>query len=174
MNTILKKTAVTFGLLSGAVSTAMMLVTLPFIQPGREATADVLGYTSILLSALLVFFGVRAFRERSGGRVTFGHGLLVGVGITLVSTLCYMAAFELMYFKIAPDFGERFAACMVERARAGGRSAEEIARVAEQAQRLKRLYDNPATNAALTFATSFPVGLAVSVLSAAILRRRES
>jgi Protein of unknown function (DUF4199) len=98
----------------------------------------------------------------------------VGVGITLVSTLCYMAAFELMYFKIAPDFGERFSACMVERARAGGRSVEEITRVAERAQLFKRLYDNPATNAALTFATSFPVGLIVSVLSAAILRRRES
>lgn len=170
----MKKTALIFGLLSGAVSTAMMLVTLPFIEPARRSTADVLGYTSILLSALLVFFGIRSFRERAGGWVTFGRAVAVGVSITLVSTLVYVAAFELMYFRIAPDFGERFAACMIEHARADGRSAQEIQEVADQARLLKRLYDHPATNAALTFATSFPIGLIVSLMSAAILRRTQS
>jgi len=37
---------------------------------------------------------------------------------------------------------------------------------------LKRLFDNPLTNAVMTFATTFPVGLVGSLLSAAILRRR--
>ncbi len=174
MNMHMKNTALGFGLLAGAVSTVMMFVTLPFIDPAKLATADVLGYTSILLSALVVFFGVRSFRERSGGFLTFRRGLLVGLAITLISTLCYMAAFELMYFRIAPDFGERFAACMIEHARAAGGSPEEVAKVAGQARLLKRLYDHPATNAALSFATTFPVGLAVSLISAAILRRRPS
>ena len=77
-----------------------------------------------------------------------------------------------MYFGIAPDFGERFSACMIERARAAGGGAQEIAAVTEQARTLKRLYDHPVTNAALTFATSFPVGLVGSLISAAILRRK--
>jgi hypothetical protein len=36
----------------------------------------------------------------------------------------------------------------------------------------RRLFDNPWTNAAVTFATSFPVGLAAAAISAAILRKR--
>ena len=39
---------------------------------------------------------------------------------------------------------------------------------------LKELYDNPLTNAALTFVQPFPIGLVASALSAAILRRRRA
>jgi hypothetical protein len=52
----MKKTMLTFGLLSAAVSVALMLATIPFIYSLRHETADVLGYTSIVLSALVVFF----------------------------------------------------------------------------------------------------------------------
>jgi hypothetical protein len=169
----MKKTALTYGLLSAAVSTAMMFITVPFIRPESQGTADVLGYTSILLSALFVFFGIRSYRENAGeGRMTFGRGLAVGLIITLISTVCYAAAFEVMYFKLVPDFGERFSTCMVEHARAAGSTSEEVERVAGRAQVLKQLYDNPATNAALTFATSFPIGLVVALISAAILKRK--
>lgn len=54
---------------------------------------------------------------------------------------------------------------------AGG-SQEEIDATAAQAATLKRLYDHPATNAALTFATTLPIGLAAAAISAGILRRR--
>jgi len=71
-----------------------------------------------------------------------------------------------------PGFGEKFAACMVERARASGASPQKIDETARLAQSLKQMYDNPAINAALTFAERFPIGLLASAISAAILRRR--
>ena len=75
----MKKTTLTYGLLSAAVSTAMMFITLPFIRPESQGTADVLGYTSILLSALFVFLGIRSYRENAGeGRMTFSRGLASG------------------------------------------------------------------------------------------------
>jgi hypothetical protein len=169
----MKKTVLVFGLISGAVAIGLMVATIPFINSVRFETADVLGYTSIVLSALLVFFGIRSFRENAGtGRLTFGQGMAVGLLITLVSTACYVAAFHLVYFRFVPDFGERFAACMIERARAAGSAPHEIDEVAKQAETVKRLYDHPATNAALTFAMSFPIGLAATAVSAAILRKR--
>lgn len=104
----MKKTALTFGLISAAVSIAMMLLTLPFFNSHRIGTADVLGYTSILLSALLVFFGIRSYREHhaGSGQLTFGRGMAVGLLITLISTTCYALAFEIIYFELAPDFGD--------------------------------------------------------------------
>jgi hypothetical protein len=45
----------------------------------------------IVLSALLVFFGVRSYRENAaGGRLTFGPGFAVGILITLISSACYV------------------------------------------------------------------------------------
>jgi Protein of unknown function (DUF4199) len=106
------------------------------------------------------------------GRITFRRALGVGLGITLVSCACSVVGFELLYFLVAPGFGDTFCACMIERAQATGGTPEQIARVTEQAATLKRLFDNPLTNAVMTFATTFPVGLVGSLLAAAILRRR--
>lgn len=170
----MKRTALVFGLTSGALSVVLLLVTLPFIRPDRLGTADVLGYTSMVLSALMVFFGIRSYRESSGGGLTFRQGLGVGLLITALSCACSAMAFEVVYFVLVPDFGEKFSTCMVERARAGGAGPEELARVAEQARTLKGLYDQPLTNAALTFATSLPVGLAATLLAAGILRSRRT
>lgn len=169
----MRKSVLTYGLASGALSVAFMLAALPFIRPDRLGTADFLGYTGIVLSILMVFFGIRSHRERSGA-LTFARGVGVGALITVVSCACSALAFEVVYFGLVPDFGERFSACMVARARAGGAGPEELARVAEQARALKGLYDRPVTNAALTFATSLPVGLVAAILAAGILRTRRT
>ena len=169
----MRKTVLTYGSAAGVVGVAMMASTLPFIADTRHQVADALGYASIVLSALLVFFGIRSYRENAGGgRLTFGRGLAVGVLITLVSVACQVVAFELVYFQLMPDFGEKFVVCSIDRVRDAGGSDAEIVRAAEQAKTLKRLYDQPLMNAALTFATSFPIGFGVALVSAAILRRR--
>jgi hypothetical protein len=135
--------------------------------------ADAIGYTSMVLAALMVFIGVRSYRENAGGgRLTFGRGLAVGLSISLISAACYVAAFQVMYFKLMPTFGESFAACMVHRARASGASPEKIEETARLAQTLKGMYDWPLTNAALAFSGSFPIGAIASALSAAVLRRK--
>ena len=146
---------------------------MPFIEAGDHRRADILGYASIVLSALVVFFGIRSYREKEGGgQITFGRGLLVGVLITLIGCACVIVAFELVYFWLVPDYGEKFSACMVDRARESGGTEAEIEKARGQAAMFKRLYDNPFTNAAVTFATSFPIGLAASAISAALLRKR--
>ena len=164
--------ALRFGLISGAAAVLLSLVRLPFIATESMETADFLGYLSMVVSALFVFFGIRFHRERLGaGRITFGRGLLVGLLITLISCGCYAVGFEIIYFQLAPDFGEAYSASIVDRARAAGAAEREIEKKVQQARRLKALYDNPWTNALLSFSRSFPVGLAGALVSAAILRR---
>ena len=168
----MRKSVLIFGVSSGVVAIVLMLATLPYIQNHDSQKADIFGYASMVLSALLVFFGVRSHREKeSAGRLTFGRGLLVGVLITLVSWACFSVAFELIYFWIVPDYGETFAACMVERARESGGTPADIDKARSQAAMFRRLWDNPFTNAALTFATLFPVGFAASAVSALILKK---
>ena len=63
----MKKIVLTFGLLSGVLSSAMMLATMPFMDRIGFDRGAVIGYTAIVLSFLFVFFGIRAYREQSGG-----------------------------------------------------------------------------------------------------------
>ena len=62
----MKRIVLIFGLISGAISSAMMWLTLPLVHRGKVDFTNgyVIGYTSIFLSMLLVFFGIRAYRER--------------------------------------------------------------------------------------------------------------
>src|SRR5262245_32682906 len=123
----MKKTVLTFGLISGAISAVMMLATLPFVDKIGFEKGAIIGYTTIVLSALLVFFGVRSYRENiAGGKLTFGRALAVGILITLLSNVCYVATWEVLYFKFMPDFADKYAAHMIEGAKSSGASQETI------------------------------------------------
>jgi hypothetical protein len=171
----MKKVVLIYGLVSGVVSAILLVATIPYINSADFRKGDVLGYASIVLTVLLVFFGVRSYRENAArAGLSFGRGFAVGILITLISCGCHVVTFQMIYFKFVPDFGDRFAACMVERAKTSGGDPRKIDETAKTAQRLKQLYDKPGTNAAVAFAEAFPVGLIATILSAVILRRRES
>jgi len=166
----MKKTIITFGLISGAISAVMMVATVPFADKIGFDKGLIIGYTSIVLSFLLVFFGIRSYRDNVGnGQITFSRAFAVGIGITLISCVCYVVTWEVIYFNFMPDFMEKYGAHMVEKAKASGGSVEAVQ---AQVKKYKEMYDNPLTNAAMTFIEPFPVGLVITLISAAVLRRK--
>ena len=169
----MKRTVLTFGLISGAVSSLMMIGTLPFIDSLGFDRGAIVGYSAIVLSFLLVFFGIRSYRENVGaGTITFGRGLAVGILITLISCAFYVATWEVVYFKFMPDFGDKYAGYMVAQAKAAGASQAAIDAKMKEAREFKVLYDKPLVNIAMTFTEPFPIGLVVTLVSAAALRKR--
>jgi hypothetical protein len=168
-NQTMKKTVLTFGLISGAIMTAMMFATLPFTNSlWLQSNSMVIGYTTMVLSFMLVFFGIRSYRENvGGGTITFGRAFAVGILITIISSVLYVITWEIMYFGI-PSFGERFMTMCVAHVKSSGASPEVIQAELNQ---LKYL-DNPFINAALTFTEPFPVGLIITLVSALILRKK--
>jgi|SRR5215813_6424091 len=169
----MKKTVLVFGLISGALMSAMMLATIPFVDRIGFDKGVIVGYTTMVLSFLLVFFGVRSYRENVGGGViTFGRALAVGLLIALVSCVCYVVTWEIIYFKLMPDFVNKYGAYVVEKARASGASEQAIQTQVEQMRQFKAMYDNPLMNAAITFLEPLPIALIFALLSAAILRRK--
>jgi hypothetical protein len=170
----MKRVVIVFGLLSGAVSSAMMFLTLPLIRSGAldDRNGEVIGYTAILLSFLLVFFGIRSYRENAGGAITFGRATAVGLLITLISCAFYVASWQIIYYKLMPDFADKYAARAVDRIRRKGATEAEIAAKTKEMAQMKAYLENPLINVAFTFIEPFPVGLVVTLVSAAILRRR--
>ena len=170
----MKKTVLTFGLISGAILSLMMLATLPFLDKIGFDKGEVIGYTTMVLSFLLVFFGIRFYRENiGGGTITFGRAFTVGILITFIACACYVVTWEIIYFKLAPGFAEKYTTYAVEKLRASGASQQVIDAKMQEMNSMKVLLDNPLFNAAITFLEPFPVGLIISLISAAILRRRK-
>jgi hypothetical protein len=169
----MKKTILTFGLLSGAASSLMMVATVPFADNIGFDKAEVVGYTIIVLSFLLVFFGIRSYRDNAGnGQITFTKAFAVGISITLISCICYVVTWEVLYFNFLHDFMDKYGAYIVEKLKASGATPAAVQTQLQQLKKYKELYENPFLNAMMTFIEPFPIGLAITLISAAVLRRK--
>ena len=170
----MKKTVLTFGLISGALVSAMMAATIPFQDEVGFDHSLVLGYTIIVLSFLLIYFGVRSYRDNIGkGTVGFWRALAVGSLIGLIASVCYVATWQVMYFKFMPDFMTKYGAHELEKARAEGASEATLAQNKVELDKFEKMYQNPAINAAFTFLEPLPVALVVALVSAGVLSRRK-
>jgi hypothetical protein len=169
----MRKTILVFGLISGAISSLMMIATVPFAEKIGFDDSEYLGYTIIVLSFLLVFFGIRSYRDNvDRGQITFGKAFAVGISITLISCVCYVVTWEVLYFQFLPDFMDKYGAQMVEKLRASGASDAAVLAKVQELKKYKEMYDNPLVNAAITFLEPFPIGLLITLISAAVLRRK--
>jgi hypothetical protein len=168
----MKKVVLTFGLLSGAVATALVFMTLPFAERIGFDYSIVVGYTVIVISMLFVYFGVRSYRDNVlGGRMSFGSGFTAGLLITLISSVCYVLGWLVLFYGFMPDFVDQYSAWAVESARASGANEAEIAAKIKEVEDTRQILENPVTNAAVSFLEPLPVGLLVTLISATVLRR---
>ena len=72
----MKRTVWTFGLISGAILSVMMAITVPFEDQIGSDRGLIIGYTTMVLSFLLIFFGVRSYRDNvAGGSVSFARAV---------------------------------------------------------------------------------------------------
>lgn len=169
----MKKIVLTFGLIAGAILSAMMLATLPFMDRIGFEKGEIIGYSSMVAAFLLVFFGVRQYRDyQAGGTISFGRAFWVGILISAVASACYSVTWQLIYNRIAPDFDEKYAEYVIEKERAKGASPQQIEKKQAQIEKYQKLARNPLTNAMIAFIEPLPVALVMSLVSAGILKRR--
>jgi len=169
----MRKTVLTFGLLSGALSGLMMAGTVPFMDRIGFDRGVILGYTAIVISFLFVYAGVKSYRDTvAGGQLSFRTGLVVGGLITLVSCVCYVIAWQVVYYNFIPDFLDKYSAYVLDKLRAEGTAPAAIDEKAREMAEFKVLYANPLVNAALTLLEPLPVGIVVTLVSAVLLRKK--
>jgi hypothetical protein len=171
----MRKIVLRFGLASGAILVALIMTPLFLNRTSDLGHSEVLGYSSMVLSFLLVFFGVRSYRDTvAGGAIGFAKAFQVGILITLITCAMYVIAWEIAYFNFFPHFLDNYTAHVLAKMRATGESEAAIRETVAKMAALAKHYDNPFFNSAITFMEVFPVGLIMTLLSAAILRRKPS
>jgi hypothetical protein len=173
----MKKTVLKFGLISGGILSGLMAISLatPLHDKIGFDHAEIVGYTTMVLAFLMVYFGVRSYRDQvAGGTIGFGRAFAVGALIAGVSSLCYVATWEVMQSTVSSDFIPKYQAHILEKERAAGATEEALAKKKVELEKFAEMYKNPAFNAAVTFLEPLPVALVMALISAGILRRRQN
>lgn len=170
----MRRTILTYGLIAGAILSAMMVLTIPFMDQIGFDRGAIIGFTTMVLAFLMIFFGVRSYRDTvGGGSVTFGRAFALGLLIALVATVCYVITWQLLYYQFMPDFADKYAAHAIEKARAGGASADELTRLSQEMDAFAAAYRDPLINIGYTFLEPLPVGFVLTAVTAGILGRKE-
>lgn len=170
----MKKTVLTFGIISGVIVAVLMGINTVFADRIGFDRAIFAGYAAMLVAFLLVFFGIKSYRDNVGdGEISFGRAFTVGILITLITCAFYVVSWEILYYTVLHDFPEKYGNYLIEKARAAGATPEQMAQELEKVNQMKALLDNPLLASAVIFiAEPLPVGVVMTLISAAILRKR--
>ncbi|HEX4379083.1 MAG TPA: DUF4199 domain-containing protein [Candidatus Acidoferrum sp.] len=169
----MKKTVLTFGLIAGLIISVLMNASLLLAKRIGSGHSMALGYTIMVASFLLVYFGIRSYRDNNlGGQISFGRAFSCGILITLITTVFYVVSWEIMFFNFMPHFMDGYFAAQIHRVQASGLDAATIATRVAAIQHSQQMYQNPFVNAAYTFIEPLPVGIIITLISAGVLRRK--
>jgi hypothetical protein len=169
----MKKTVLTFGLIAGVIMSVLMDGNVLLSDKIGSGHGLLLGYTVLVASFLLIYFGIRSYRDNTlAGQISFGRAFACGILITLITTVCYVATWEVIYFNFIPHFMDSYWAAQIHKVQSSGLDPATTAAQVAVIQRSQRLYQNPLVNMAYTFMEPLPVGLIITLISAAILRRK--
>jgi hypothetical protein len=167
------KTVLTFGLISGFLVSVLMGGSLFLANRIGYGHSMALGYTIMVASFLLVYFGIRSYRDNTlPGQISFGRAFACGILITLITTVCYVAMWEVLYFNFMPHFMDSYFAAQIHRVQSAGLDAATTTAQVAAIQHSQQLYQNPLINMAYTFMEPLPVSLLITLISAALLRRK--
>jgi hypothetical protein len=160
-----------YGIIAGIIVAIPMFWRVLSSTHGDMAQEMLIGYLTMIVGLTAVFLGVKRYRDKVlGGVIKFGPAFGLGLGISVVASLTYAIGWELCMAFGSGDFIASYSQAMIDAARAKGASPAELQKVIAEADSFAKMYANPLIRFAFTFIEMFPVGLLISLISAALLR----
>jgi hypothetical protein len=169
----MKRTVTVFGLISGGLLALMMLVGVALVDTAGFENGMLIGYSTMILAGIIMIVGVKSYRDKvNNGVISFGKALKLALLITLISTLMYVAVWMIVSYTVWPDFMDKYADAMLEKMKASGANADQMAAATKEMEGAKEMYKNPLMRALMTFIEPLPVGIPMSLIAALVLRRK--
>jgi len=152
----------------------MMFLTMPFLGEDIDYdTAEWLGYISMIVALSAIFIGIKSYRDKeSAGLISFGKAFKVGLFITLVASVFYVAGWILYINTAGTNFMDSYYQHSVEKIKTSNDPETEIQAKIADMEKWRELYKNPLIQIGLTFIEIFPVGLLITIISATILKKK--
>ncbi len=160
-----------YGGLASFVLAAFIAVTALLHDQVQWVATLTFGYSVMLVAMSFIFVGVKRYRDiECGGVIRFFPALGLALLIALIATIAYTLIWEMYLAATHYRFMDDYIASMLTKARADGKSAAEIAGMKAELDGMRTMYANPLIRLPMTAMEVAPVGLAVSLFSAALLR----
>ncbi len=170
MNRLFRYAAI-YGLLSGGVIIATLITGIIFADRLKVTTTEWFGYLVMLVALTFIFVGVKRYRDVDrGGVIGFGRALGLGLMITLVAGIVYVLVWEVYQAFTNYAFINDYVDGIRRAKQAAGMSGTALAHAMAPVEEMRKNYANPLFRLPMTFMEIAPVGVIVSLVSAALVR----
>lgn len=177
-STIMKKTVVVFGIISGVIISTFMAISMYRMgcSGGTEdmTSSMILGFSAMAVAFSFIFVGIKNFRDKqNGGTITFGKAFLIGTLISLIASTLYVITWGVEFHYFMPDFIDKYSAMEIDQLRASDMKGVELEEAIQKVEDTNDLYKNNIFFFAMyTYMEILPVGILITLISALILRRK--
>lgn len=174
----MKKIILIYGLIAGTIVIAAGILGIELVDASATETManlEYVGYLVMLVALSVIFVGIKKYRDQElGGVITFGTAVLVGLGISAVAGVVYVAVWEIYLAMTNYAFMDDYIASVIAAKEAGGAAPAELEETVASMERMREQYRNPLFRLSITFLEIFPVGALITLISSAFLRRSEN
>ena len=175
----MRKVVLKYGLLAGGITASLGLILWSLYNNDviSSGNSEVIGYGSMVVALSMVFFGIKSYRDNhQNGAIKFFKGLQVGMLITLIASLVYAASWE-GYLLTTPGgqaaFMEKYTVSYINKMKTQGATEAEIEKMTKRFSDMADMYKNPVIRFGMTLLEILPVGIVITLISAAVLRRKQ-
>lgn len=164
------KISFVYGAIAGIIAVGSIIAGF-FLGEDHGGHSLWLGYLIMIVALSLIFLGVKRHRDRNlGGVIKFGPAFLVGLMIAVVAGVFYVGGWEAYLAATDYTFMPSYVDAMIESKEAAGLAGEALQAEIVKLEKMEADYENPLFRMPMTFVEIFPVGLIISLVSAAVLR----
>ncbi len=171
----MKQSIIKYGI--RAFITASILFLAGFLI-GKQIDLDfntmaVFGYTSMVLSLIFVFFGIKHYRDHvNDGKVSLGKAIGIGFLISLFAAVGFGIVDYIYTTSINPNFAVEYRDFTLAQLQEANLSAEALNAKTVELEASMDMMSNSTFMAFIMFATVMIIGFIISLISAIVLQRK--
>lgn len=163
--------ALVYGIISGTITIITMMLGLFSSEGGGFFSSEIFGYLVMLIALSMIFVGIKRYRDTElGGVIKFLPAFGLGLSIAVIAGIMYVAIWEIYSLQTNYAFIGEYTASIVETEKAKGTQGAELEKLVAEMEQMRENYMKPYFRLPMTFLEIFPVGLLISVFSAALLQ----
>lgn len=163
-----------YGAIAGSVIIASMIIALVLSDGEGAGASHWFGYLTMLIALSAIFFAVKRHRDKElGGVIKFSTAAYFGLGISAVAGVFYVIGWEAYLAMTDYTFIGQYTDMIIAQKQAAGVTGAELDKLIIEMQKMEDSYASPFYRAPMTFIEIFPVGVVVTLVSAALLRNEK-
>jgi len=164
-------TAIRYGLIAAAIMSLVVFFMYFLFNPYTLMDmGEILGYGTMVIAMSMIFIGIKKYRDTQlNGYITFGQAFGMGLYVAFIGSFLY-GIFEGIFYATS-EFRDVYLEFYTDKIRNSGQSPELIQQQLNEMQQQFAMWDSPFMMGLLMFLTVFIIGVIISLVSAAILRK---